>query len=117
MINGTSWLVVTKLDVLDEQPEIPVCVSYKIDGKETQQIPAQISGYEKIEPVYNKLAGMADEHVRRRQLRSAAGKGEAVSGVRREGVGREGCDCLHRPGPRADDLHAGVRSGAGSLGT
>ncbi len=57
MINGTGWLVVTKLDVLDDQAEIPVCVSYKIDGKETQQIPAQISGYEKIEPVYRKLPG------------------------------------------------------------
>jgi adenylosuccinate synthase len=57
MINGTSWLVVTKLDVLDEQPAIPVCVSYMIEGKETQQIPAQISGYDKIEPVYTKLAG------------------------------------------------------------
>ena len=33
MINGTSWLVVTKLDVLDELAEIPVCVGYKIDGK------------------------------------------------------------------------------------
>jgi adenylosuccinate synthase len=57
MINGTGWLVVTKLDVLDDQAEIPVCVSYKIDGNETQQIPAQISGYEKIEPVYRKLPG------------------------------------------------------------
>jgi adenylosuccinate synthase len=57
MINGTSWLVVTKLDVLDDQAQIPICVSYKIDGKETQQIPAQISGYEKIEPVYSKLPG------------------------------------------------------------
>jgi adenylosuccinate synthase len=57
MINGTSWLVVTKLDVLDEQAEIPVCVSYKLDGRETQQIPAQISGYEKIEPVYTRLPG------------------------------------------------------------
>ena len=35
MINGTSWLVVTKLDVLDELAEIPVCVGYKIDGKKT----------------------------------------------------------------------------------
>jgi len=59
MINGTGWLVVTKLDVLDEQPEIPVCVGYRIDGKETQQIPAQISGYEKIEPLYTRLPGWA----------------------------------------------------------
>ncbi len=57
MINGTSWLVVTKLDVLDEQAEIPVCISYKLDGKETQHIPAQISGFERIEPVYIKLPG------------------------------------------------------------
>ncbi len=57
MINGTGWLVVTKLDVLDEQAEIPVCVSYKVDGEQTQSIPAQASGYEKIEPVYAKLPG------------------------------------------------------------
>src|SRR5208283_4338657 len=57
MINGTSWLVVTKLDVLDEQAEIPVCVGYKIDGKATVEAPAQASGYEKIECVYQKLPG------------------------------------------------------------
>ena len=57
MINGTGWLVVTKLDVLDDLAEIPVCVGYKIDGKETQEIPAQASGYEKIEPIYAKLPG------------------------------------------------------------
>ena len=33
MINGISWLVVTKLDVLDELAEIPVCVGYKINGE------------------------------------------------------------------------------------
>jgi adenylosuccinate synthase len=57
MINGTSWLVVTKLDVLDELAEIPVCIGYKIDGKETCDAPAQPSGYERIECVYQKLPG------------------------------------------------------------
>ncbi len=57
MINGISWLVVTKLDVLDELQEIPVCVSYKINGKETAEIPAQASGYDKIECVYRKMPG------------------------------------------------------------
>ena len=57
MVNGTSWLVVTKLDVLDEQPEIPLCVGYKIDGKPVEEIPAQASGFEKLEPVYTKLPG------------------------------------------------------------
>ena len=57
MINGTSWLVVTKLDVLDELPEIPVCVGYKINGKATEEIPAEASGWDKIECVYRKLPG------------------------------------------------------------
>jgi adenylosuccinate synthase len=57
MINGTSWLVVTKLDVLDELAEIPVCVGFKVDGKETAEAPAHASGFEKIECIYEKLPG------------------------------------------------------------
>jgi len=57
MINGISWLVVTKLDVLDELAEIPVCVAYKIGGKKTIEIPAQASGYETIECIYEKIPG------------------------------------------------------------
>jgi adenylosuccinate synthase len=57
MINGISWLVVTKLDVLDELAEIPVCVGYKIDGKKTIEVPAQDSGYQKIECIYQKMPG------------------------------------------------------------
>jgi adenylosuccinate synthase len=57
MINGTSWLVVTKLDVLDELAEIPVCVGYKVDGRPTSEVPAQASGYDKLECVYQMLPG------------------------------------------------------------
>jgi adenylosuccinate synthase len=57
MINGISWLVVTKLDVLDELAEIPVCVGYKIDGKKTMEAPAQASGYDEIECIYRNMPG------------------------------------------------------------
>ena len=57
MINGISWLVVTKLDVLDELAEIPVCVGYKIDGKKTMEVPSQASGYDRIECIYHRLPG------------------------------------------------------------
>jgi adenylosuccinate synthase len=57
MINGISWLVVTKLDVLDMLAEIPVCVGYKVSGKKTADIPAQDSGYAKIQPIYEKMPG------------------------------------------------------------
>jgi len=57
MVNGTSWLVVTKLDVLDELKEIPVCVGYKINGIETEEIPAEACGWEKIECIYRTMPG------------------------------------------------------------
>jgi adenylosuccinate synthase len=56
-VNGAEWLVVTKMDVLDELEEIPVCVGYEIGGKVTDEIPADVQGLEKIKPVYTKLKG------------------------------------------------------------
>ncbi|MGA9353992.1 MAG: adenylosuccinate synthase [Terriglobales bacterium] len=59
MINGISWLVVTKLDVLDHLTEIPVCIGYKIDGKEIDGLPPQACGFEKIECIYRTMPGWA----------------------------------------------------------
>ncbi|WP_263416985.1 adenylosuccinate synthase [Terriglobus albidus] len=60
MINGTEWLVVTKMDVLDSLREIPVCTAYKLDGKVTEHIPADVRGLEALEPVYTTLPGWAE---------------------------------------------------------
>ena len=57
MINGTEWLVVTKMDVLDQSPEIPICTAYEIDGKTTDLIPADIRGFRSIKPIYTTLKG------------------------------------------------------------
>ncbi|HXB22947.1 MAG TPA: adenylosuccinate synthase [Candidatus Solibacter sp.] len=57
MINGVNWWVITKLDVLDELPEIPVCVGYKINGKKTSEVPALATGFEQIECIYEKMPG------------------------------------------------------------
>jgi adenylosuccinate synthase len=56
-VNGAEWLVVTKLDVLDELEEVPICVGYEIAGKVTDEIPADVQGLEAIKPVYTKLKG------------------------------------------------------------
>ena len=56
-VNGAEWLVVTKLDVLDELEEIPICVGYEIAGKVTDEIPADVYGLEQIKPIYTKLKG------------------------------------------------------------
>jgi adenylosuccinate synthase len=56
-VNGAEWLVVTKLDVLDELEEIPVCIGYEIDGMVTDEIPADVHGLEAIKPRYTTLKG------------------------------------------------------------
>ncbi len=57
LINGINWWVVTKLDVLDELDEIPVCVGYKINGRKTAEVPALATGFDHVECVYHKMPG------------------------------------------------------------
>jgi len=56
-VNGAEWLVVTKLDVLDELDEISICTGYEVDGKISDEIPADVRDLEAIKPVYTKFKG------------------------------------------------------------
>jgi adenylosuccinate synthase len=57
MINGFDNMVVTKLDVLDELEEIPVCVAYRIGDRTTCEMPATVRELAKADPVYETLPG------------------------------------------------------------
>jgi adenylosuccinate synthase len=57
MINGVNWWVVTKMDVLDELAEVPVCVGYKVNGKKTDTIPALATGFDQVECIYENMPG------------------------------------------------------------
>ena len=56
MLNGCTQIVMTKADVLDAFEELQVCTSYKIGGKETKEIPFQMT-HAPIEPVYQSFKG------------------------------------------------------------
>jgi adenylosuccinate synthase len=56
-VNGVTHLAVTKLDVLDTFAELPVCVGYRIDGEEFDEIPAEADRLERVEPMYDVLPG------------------------------------------------------------
>jgi adenylosuccinate synthase len=56
-VNGFDSLIITKLDVLDDLDEIPVCVAYKLSGVETLEMPATNRGLESLEPVFQNLPG------------------------------------------------------------
>ena len=57
VVNGLDSMVVTKLDVLDELAEIPVCVAYKIDGVETTEMPSTHRELARVVPVFENFPG------------------------------------------------------------
>ena len=59
MINGITQIVMTKADVLDSFADLEVCTAYKVNGKETLEIPFEISKV-KIEPVYKAFKGWSN---------------------------------------------------------
>ncbi|MBV8844059.1 MAG: adenylosuccinate synthetase, partial [Bryobacterales bacterium] len=57
MVNGFDTIMMTKLDVLDQLDEIPVCVRYRVKGAEVCDMPATWRALEAVEPVYERLPG------------------------------------------------------------
>lgn len=57
MVNGLNALALTKLDVLDELDEIRICVAYRINGQETEQVPYSADLMAAAEPVYESMPG------------------------------------------------------------
>jgi len=56
-LNGLSSLVVTKLDVLDELTEIPVCVGYGYKGTPVEGMPPEADVLGAVEPIYETRPG------------------------------------------------------------
>ncbi|MDH5655265.1 MAG: adenylosuccinate synthase [Spirochaetia bacterium] len=65
-INGLTDLALTKLDILSEYDEIPICTGYEIDGKKIDAFPAQ--NLEKIKPIYETLPGWKTDISKARSL-------------------------------------------------
>lgn len=56
MINGVTKVIMTKADVLDEFADLHVCTAYSIQGKETREVPFQMTRHT-IQPIYQSLTG------------------------------------------------------------
>ena len=57
MVNGFDTLLITKLDVMDQLAEIPVCTGYRLKGQEVTEMPATYRALDALEPVYENLPG------------------------------------------------------------
>lgn len=56
-VNGLTGLAVTKLDVLDSFAEIPVGVTYRLDGESCEEMPSDVDALGRVEPIYELHAG------------------------------------------------------------
>ena len=56
MINGVTKIVMTKADVLDAFKELQVCTSYKLNGKESREIPFRLDRLQ-VEALYKSFPG------------------------------------------------------------
>ncbi len=56
-VNGLTGVAITRLDVLDELPQLKICVGYKLDGKVIDYFPASATDLGKCQPIYQEMAG------------------------------------------------------------
>ena len=61
MINGVGTIALTKLDVLDAVEEIRLCTSYRVNGCEMREFPADLAQLAAAEPVYRTLPGWMED--------------------------------------------------------
>ena len=57
MLNGIDYVALTKLDVLDDLTEIPVCIGYKVDGKLVKHFPALAAAKDGCIPEFRVFKG------------------------------------------------------------
>ena len=113
-INGFDSLVVTKLDVLDEFDQIPVCVGYRIGGQGGLRHAADGGRDREDRARIRVRAGMEHGHVRRRELSTSCRRRrkeyiaflEARTGVEVGCIstGPERNQTIVRPGSRFEKL-------------
>jgi adenylosuccinate synthase len=87
-VNGLTGLAVTKLDVLDSFPTIPVGVKYQLDGVMCEEVPSETEALGRVEPVYEEHPGWQQPTGGARRLadlpraaRSYLDRLESLSGV------------------------------------
>ncbi|MBI1273839.1 MAG: adenylosuccinate synthase [Alphaproteobacteria bacterium] len=56
-LGGIDGIALTKLDVLDEMPELKICTGYRWRGQQIDYLPAAAHAQEEVEPVYETHAG------------------------------------------------------------
>ena len=59
-VSGINGIALTKLDILDQLPELKICVGYRLDGRELDHLPAAQGAQARVEPIYETMEGWSE---------------------------------------------------------
>ncbi|GFH62921.1 MAG: adenylosuccinate synthetase [Candidatus Desulfovibrio kirbyi] len=60
-LNGLTDIALTKLDVLQNLPELRICVAYMFEGRRIDKLPQEEGALAAVEPVYETLPGFEED--------------------------------------------------------
>ena len=56
-ISGVTEIALTKIDALDNLPEVKIAIAYEIDGEKQEYFPSEVWKLEKAKPIYKSFPG------------------------------------------------------------
>lgn len=57
ILNSLNYLAITRLDILDDLPELKIGVGYKLNGEVLKGFPASLEELDQVEPIYETMKG------------------------------------------------------------
>ena len=113
-VGGINGIALTKLDVLDQLPELKICVGYRLDGREIDYLPAAQGAQARVEPIYETMEGWTESTQGARSW--AELPAQCIKYVRRARGADRGADCAALDQPQARGHHPRARSLRGLTG-
>lgn len=60
-LNGLDSVALTKLDVLQNLPQLKICSAYELDGRRIERMPQNEGDLERVKPIYEIFPGFEDD--------------------------------------------------------
>ena len=108
-LSGADAMAITKLDVLDDLDEIPVCVSYRLDGRDVSDVPPLVEDLARVEPRLETLRGWKSNTTAVTRFADLPSAAKDYVRFLEERSGAPAVPDLHRASSRRDDLARGFR--------
>lgn len=60
-LNGITGIALTKLDVLQNLPQLKICIAYELNGEKFEYLPQNAGELDEVKPLYDIMPGFEDD--------------------------------------------------------